>query len=202
MNNVCLYFLCKDKRWNWQLEMMICSFNWAVWLTYSLQCSWDNRKLLLFWSWKQTSKHQITNYKAQTFLYVFLLPSNKMVKRILLDTHSIQSLLWSSTPILLSASKHFFGVVLIFWARQKLTPEGRDKIKKFFRSFFPSLDIGLSISLDLQMTEDLRSNISKVLVENTLEKYLDTSFAWGSHKQQDWCTTEGGIRTDNAWEEM
>lgn len=40
------------------------------------------------------------------------------------------------------------------------------------------------------MTENLRRNISKVVVRNMLEKYLDTSFSWGSHKQQDRCTLQ------------
>lgn len=55
-------------------------------------------------------------------------------------------------------SKHFFSSVLIFWSRQKLTPEERDE--KFFRSIFPSFDIGLFIR-PLEMTKDLRRNTSE-----------------------------------------
>lgn len=63
------------------------------------------------------------------------------------------------------------------------------------RSFHPLLDTGLSISLDLQMTEDLCRKISEVFecseVASTHLIFITRS------KWQDGCTLQKIIRTDN-----
>lgn len=52
------------------------------------------------------------------------------------------------------------------------------------------------------MPEDLCRNISKGVIENTVDKHLDTSFSWGGHKEaRQMYSAEGAIGVDSAREE-